>query len=141
MWLSMPDRTKTGHKYLERARSRVTRYDVRIEDGIVYLVADERISVGPAEDVVELVGSEVYEVEYDAEVAETYAWTDTDDDHVLRFDVVDTIESMDFPADFAAQVAQVEHQAGGEVISDRTEFFVDMMTSIWDSKGNLDAGG
>lgn len=119
----------------------MTRYDVRIEDGIVHLVGEERIPVGPADHVVELAGGEVYEVEYDEDVAETYAWTDTDDDHVLRFDVVDTIESMDFPADFAAQVAQVDHDAGGEEISARTEFFVDMMTSIWDSKGNLDIDG
>jgi len=119
----------------------VTRYDVRIEDGIVHLVGEERIPVGPVDHVEELAGGEVYEVEYDEEVAETYAWTDTDDDHVLRFDVVETIESMDFPTDFAAQVAQIDHDADGEGISARTEFFVDMMTSIWDSKGNLDAGG
>jgi len=46
---------------------------------------------------------------------------------------------MDFPAEFATQVAQVDHDADGEDVSARTEFFVDMMTSIWDSKGNLDA--
>lgn len=114
---------------------------MRIEDGIVHLIGDERIDVGSAADVVELAGGEVCEVEYDEDVANTDAWTDTDEDNVLRFDVVDTIESMDFPADFAAQVAQVAHDADAGKISSRTEFFVDMMTSIWDSKGNLDAGG
>lgn len=119
----------------------MTRYDVRVEDGTILLVGDDRISVGSPDSVVELAGGETYEVEYESEVAKTYAWTDTDDDHVLRFDVIDTVESMDFPAEFAAQVAQVDHDPDADGPSARTEFFVDMMTSIWDSKGNLDADG
>lgn len=115
------------------------RHDVKREDGRIWLEDDEWIEVGKVEDIVALAGGPTYTVEYDDAEA-TAAWLSLDDQQVLKFDVVETLVTMDFPAEFASTIAAVPIDEG-EKYPRRTEVFVDTMTSIWDAKGNPESEG
>lgn len=127
------------------------RYETAAIEGTLYLEApdgaeghpeadpDGWLEIGPLDAVVDAIGGETYELEYD-ERQRTVGWLDTDEDGVLSFDVRETLRSVDFDDEFVENVAGVpadETNADGE--SARAAVFADLVTTIWDSKGNLDA--
>jgi hypothetical protein len=115
------------------------RFESKIEDGTLYVEGTEGwIEVGTVEDVVELVGGETYALEYD-DYGQAADWLDTDEEGVLTFDVVETVEGLSFQEDFVEQLAAVSLDAEDEDgYPMRTSFYADMMTTIWDSKGDLE---
>ena len=115
------------------------RFESKIDDGTLYVESpDDWIEVGTVEDIVELVGGETYTIEYD-DYAQAVDWVDTDEEGRLSFDVVETIEEFSFQEEFIVQLADVDLDAEDEDgYPMRTSFYADMMTSIWDSKGNME---
>ena len=115
------------------------RFESKIEDGTLYVEGrDGWIEVGTVDNIVELVGGETYTIEYD-DYAQAVDWVDTDEEGRLTFDVVETVEGFSFQEDFVTQLADVDLDRKDEDgYPMRTSFYADMMTSIWDSKGNLD---
>lgn len=118
------------------------RFESKIDDGTLYVESPNGwIEVGAVDDIVDLVGGETYTIEY-GDYAQAVDWVDTDEEGRMSFDVVETIESFSFQEDFIAQLTDVgldtEDEDGYPM---RTSFYADMMTAIWDSKGNLDVSG
>ncbi|MFP8953511.1 hypothetical protein ACLI4Z_11125 [Natrialbaceae archaeon A-arb3/5] len=115
-------------------------YEPRIEDGTLYLDDEgHRLEVGPVDDIVELVGGETYTLEYDDRQSAA-AWLDTDDDNRITFDVRDVVGEMTHTSAF---VTNLENCPVDETTTEghpkRTALFVDLLTDIWDAKGNLEA--
>lgn len=113
-------------------------YETAVEDGIVYVDGVHgAIEVGPLDDVVDLVGGESYVVEYDASQAAVFEWIDTDSQQI-EFDVRETVASYSYQREFVEALAAVPLEEGDEA-SRRVEFYADVLTTIWDSKGDLES--
>ena len=118
------------------------RYETRFEDGTYAIEADDGwFDVGEVEDIHDLVGGETYTIEYDDQ-AQAAAWLRTDADGTITFDVCETLASMTFEQSFVEKVKGTPlDDTDEEGYPLRTVLFTDLMTEIWDSKGNLDEGG
>lgn len=160
------------------------RYETAVRDGVLYLEAPGGADGEPADDpegwleigsmdaIVELVGGETYELQYDERQRQA-GWLDTDEDGRITFDVRETIRTTTFDDEFVQNVAGVPDDettngdgdsatANGETTnrdgesattdetdedeaataddhSRRAAVFADLLTTIWDSKGNLEA--
>lgn len=114
------------------------RYAADDRDGVLFLETDDGwIEVGPLDDICELVGGETYMLEYD-ERQRSVSWLDTDDEGKLSFDVRETILEMDYNDDLVNNVADLDVDATDQDgYPMRASVFADLMTNIWDSKGNL----
>lgn len=117
----------------------MTRSESRVEDGVLAVQdGDGWLEVGEMDALVTLVGGETYEIEYDREQASAATWLDADDDHVVSFDVRETLADMSYPATFVETLREEDGESSGESPSPRATYFADVMTDVWDSKGNLD---
>ncbi|AEH38368.1 hypothetical protein [Halopiger xanaduensis] len=117
-----------------------TRYEAALENGTLYLEDDDaRIEIGPMDAVVELIGGETYTLEYDDRQSAA-AWLPTDDDNTITIDVRDSVLDWAYTEDFTTNVGNSPlEQTGDSGYPIRTEVFADMVTSIWDSKGHMEA--
>ncbi|SDR04658.1 hypothetical protein [Natronobacterium texcoconense] len=115
------------------------RYETKFDDGDFYLETDDGwLEVGAEATLLELLG-ETYALEYD-DRQQAVSWLETDEDGVLTFDVRETLSEQTFTEDFVAQIADCDPDATtDEGVPVRTAVFADMMRSIWDAKGNLEA--
>ena len=114
------------------------RYETRIEDGVLSVETNDGwVEIGAMDTLVELFGGETYAIEYD-ERERAVSWLDTDADGVLEIDVRETLGDLSFDTEF---VDHLERTTNGEETPDgypkRAAFFVDMLTDIWDAKGDL----
>lgn len=118
----------------------MTQYEARIDDGVCYLDGDEgRIEVGEIDTIVDLVGGETYTIEYDNKARQA-AWLNTDDDGTITFEVRDTIDGYAFGDEFVTNLVNVDPDETDEDGNPaRAAFFAEMLTRIWDSKGNLES--
>lgn len=135
-------------KLFSPARSQVgivKRYETDVRDGVLYLEAptdrtadgDEWLEIGELDDVVDLIGGEEYVLEY-TDRQSAVGWLDTDENGRLTFDVRETIQTTDFDDEFVDVVAGTpaeESTDGGH--PKRVATFADLLTSIWDAKGDL----
>lgn len=114
------------------------RYEGVVENGTLYLEdGDHRIEIGPMDAVVELIGGETYTLEYDDRQSAT-AWLATDEDNTITFDVRDELVDWAYTEDLVRNVDDSPLDRTGESGHPiRAEVFVDMVTTIWDSKGNV----
>lgn len=121
----------------------VQRYDTRLDDDGTFFVEgpDEWVEIGSMEEICELVGGETYSIEYD-DRERAAGWLETESDGRLTFDVRETLTGMTFDEEFVRTVsdAPLDAQDANES-SSRTFLFVELMTNIWDSKGNIDSEG
>ena len=114
------------------------RRETRIEDGVIALETNDGwLRIGTTEDVIALAGGRTYEIGYDD--ADLYDWLDTDDDGILRFDVVETIASMTHPPEFVESIGDAPlDKTDHAEYPERTVVFVDVLTEIWEQKGNVE---
>lgn len=117
-----------------------TRYDGVVENGTLYLEGDgTRIEVGPMDAVVDLIGGETYTLEYNDRQS-TVAWLSTDEDNTITFNVREELVDWAYTEELVTNVGESPlDQTGESGHPIRTEVFVDMVTSIWDAKGNMDS--
>lgn len=101
--------------------------------------ADDRwLEIGPMDAIVDLVGGETYELQYDRRQKQV-GWLDTDEDGTLSFDVRETVRTTTFDDEFVRNVAGVPADGTTEDGQpQRAAVFADLLTTIWDSKGNLE---
>ncbi|WP_222912942.1 hypothetical protein [Natrinema sp. SYSU A 869] len=116
------------------------RYEPRIADETLYLEREgNSLEVGSMEHIVELAGGETYTIEY-TDRQSAAAWLETDDENAITFDVREAVGDLPHTPDL---VTNLENCPLEETTDDgypkRTTLFVDLLTEIWDSKGNLDA--
>ncbi|MFC4990272.1 hypothetical protein [Saliphagus infecundisoli] len=113
------------------------RYETDVRNGVLYLETDDDwIEIGPMDDICELVGGETYTIEYD-ERQRQVSWLDTDDGE-LTFDVRETLADVDYDRDFVENITPIDgEKTDDEGYPMRASVFADLMTDIWDSKGNL----
>jgi hypothetical protein len=118
----------------------VQRYETRVDDGTLYVegTAADWLEVGSLDDIVALAGGETYTLEYD-DYGRAADWVATDDEGVLSFEVRETLADMSYQEDFvqALEGASLE-ETDEEGYPRRTALFTDLMTRIWDSKGNVE---
>lgn len=116
------------------------RYHTRIEGETVFIETEsEPLEIGDLGEVIELVGGEEYTITYEEDYAKAVDWLDLDEDESMSFDVIETIQSMDFPASFVRALKNRPLDSGGSSEpAERTVYFATVMQSIWDSKGSLD---
>lgn len=114
------------------------RYETDVRGGVLHVETDDGwLEVGPMDDVVELVGGETYTLQYD-ERQRQVGWLDTDEDGTLSFDVRETVAEMSYDDEFVGTIADVDADAtDDEGYPMRASVFADLMTTIWDSKGDL----
>lgn len=113
------------------------RYETRIEDGIVYLDGERgRLEVGPVQTVVDAVGSETYTIHYGTQAVSLYDWLD-DEGETLEIDVRETLSAYPLPAPVVHAIAGKPLE--GHPTPARTAYFADVLTRIWDGKGEADA--
>ncbi|OVE85212.1 hypothetical protein [Natronolimnobius baerhuensis] len=117
-----------------------TRYEGVVDNGTLYLVEDNhQIEIGQMDAVVDLIGGETYTLEYD-EKQSAAAWLSTDDDNTITLDVREELVDWVYTEDLIQNITDTSlEQTGDSGHPIRTEVFADMVTSIWDSKGNLEA--
>lgn len=117
------------------------RYETDVRGGVLYLEGEEGwLEVGSMDDVVELVGGETYAIQYD-ERQRTVSWLDVDEDGTLEFDVRDTVRGMSYDREFVDTIAGIDPDGtDDEGYPTRASVFADLMTTIWDSKGDLESG-
>lgn len=112
------------------------RHDTRIENGTLFVeVDDEDLEIGEMDAICELLG-ETYTVQY-GEDQRKMAWLDTDEDGTLTFDVRETLDDLDYNDAFVEKMAAEpidRTSADGHPV--RTEAFADLMSDLWDSKGD-----
>lgn len=115
------------------------RYEGVVENGTFYLEDDgERIEIGPMDAVVELIGGETYTLEYD-EKQSAAAWLATDEDNTITFDVREELVDWAYTEELVRNVDDSPLDRTGESGHPiRAEVFADMVTAIWDAKGNVD---
>lgn len=116
----------------------ITRYEAWVEDGALYLESDEGpLEIGAFDDVVDAVGTETYTVEYDDREA-AVSWLATDEDNTISFDVRETVLEIPYTSDFVKEIERCppEEEREHDQLS-RTELFADLITTIWDQKGNV----
>lgn len=95
------------------------------------------LEIGPMDEVVELVGGEEYVLEYD-ERQRQMGWLDTDAEGRLTFDVRETVRRLDFDDEFVRAVAGAPaDESTDEGYPKRAVTFADLLTTIWDAKGDL----
>lgn len=117
------------------------RYATKIENGTVYVETDDDwLTIGSTDALLDLVGGETYEIEYDPYVGKAFDWLDTDDEGLMTFDVLEVVESMSHRERFVQHLEDTPTDRGDEY-PQRMEFFAEMLTTIWDKKGVLDEGG
>jgi hypothetical protein len=114
------------------------RYETRIENGTFSIEGQSGwLQIGEMETICDLVGGETYTIEYD-DKAQTVGWLDTAADGTITFDVCETLAEMSYDEEFVGNLANIDRDATdeeGNLL--RAAVFADMMTEIWDSKGNL----
>ncbi|WP_090620714.1 hypothetical protein [Natrinema salaciae] len=115
------------------------RYEPRITNETLYLEHDHhRLEVGSMETVVELVGGETYTLEY-TDRQSAAAWLSTGDDNTVTFDVREVVGEMTHTRDFVTNLENCPiDETDADGVPKRTALFVDLLTDIWESKGNLD---
>jgi len=116
-----------------------TRRGAKVESGTLYLESeDDWIEIGSMDAVVELIGGEVYTLEY-TDRQSAADWLPTDEDNTLTIDVREELADWGYTDEFVGNVAGSPLDETGESGHPvRTEVFVDMVTAIWDAKGNLE---
>lgn len=127
-----------GIKSVESYHDCMDRYDTDVRDGVLFLEStDGWLEIGRLDDICELVGGETYTLEYD-ERQRQVDWLDTDDEGKLSFDVRETLAEMDFNDEFVGNIEPVDaDETDEDGYPLRASVFADMMTNIWDSKGDL----
>lgn len=116
----------------------MNRYETRITDGTFSIERQNGwLQIGEINTIIELTGGDTYTIEYD-EQAQTVSWLDTAADGTITFDVQETLEGMSYDEEFVSNLADVDLDATDvDGYPLRTAVFVDMMTEIWDTKGNM----
>ena len=114
------------------------RYETRIEDDVLSVETDDGwLEIGAMDTLVELFGGETYVIEYD-EREQAVSWLDTNADGTLQIDVRETLADLSFDAEFVNHLEQTTNdEETPEGYPKRAAFFVDMLTDIWDAKGDL----
>lgn len=124
-------------QYMEHNNAPDDRYETQIEDGIVYLEGERgRLEVGPLETIVDNVGGETYTIQYDAQEVSLYDWLD-EDSETLEIDVCETLSSYTLPTTVVHALAEIP--LAGQPTPTRPAYFADVVTRIWDNKGDIDA--
>ncbi|MDJ1433260.1 hypothetical protein [Halostagnicola sp. A-GB9-2] len=115
------------------------RYGARVVDGTLALEGEnDSLEIGPMAAVVDLIGGETYTIEYTARQG-AVSWLETDDDDTLTLDVRTELTDWAYTPEFVATLEDCSLEETGEHgYPIRTEVFVDLVTEIWDAKGNLD---
>ena len=115
------------------------RYDGVVENGTFYLQANgDQIEIGPVDGIIELMGGETYTLEYDNEQSSA-AWLSTDEDDTITFDVREELIDWAYTEELARNIRESPlKQTNESNYPIRTKVFVDIVTEIWDSKGNVD---
>ncbi len=107
------------------------RYDTNVRSDGTFAVEtpdDEWLPVGAFETIVDALGEE-YQIEYD-EDTRAIPWLATEDD-VLTIEVRPTLREISFDEEFVTLLADVPE-------AERSAVFVDMVRTIWDTRGDLD---
>lgn len=117
----------------------MTRYEPACEDGTLYLVADDRedrVEVGPVDDVVAAIGGDAYTIEYD-ERQRAQPWHDLDDGR-LEVDVRDAVTTLPHTPDLVDDLR--EHGMGTDQygIPARAVAFADRFVDILEQQGKTD---
>lgn len=116
------------------------RYGARVADGTLYLErGTHSLEIGQMAAIVELIGGETYTLEYTAQQG-AVSWLETDDDDTLTLDVREELIGWAYTPELVTNLEDCSlEKTGNHGYPLRTEVFVDLVTDIWDSKGNVDA--
>lgn len=116
------------------------RFHTRVDDGTLVLdTPDGWLTIGEMETIIDLVGGETYTIEYtDAEAS--VPWLDVEDDGQLTVDVRETLSDYSFDREFVQHVSDTPiDEMNSDDFPKRTTLFVDLVTTIWESKGTMNA--
>jgi hypothetical protein len=121
---------------MDHADAPDTQYETRIDEGVLSIEgARGRLEVGPVDRIVEEVGGETYTIQYDARSSSVYEWLD-DESQTLDIDVREALSSYPIPASVVRALGEIP--LDGTPDPTRTAYFADLVTSIWDAKGDMD---
>lgn len=114
------------------------RYETEIRNGVLYIEGNDGwLETGSMDVIFEIIGDDTYTIEYD-EQQRQMDWLNTDEEGKFTFDIHETIESMSYDSEFVANIASVDpNETDENGYPLRASVFADLMTSIWDSKGNV----
>ncbi|WP_225333523.1 hypothetical protein [Halomicrobium urmianum] len=118
----------------------MTRYEPACEDGTLVLVADDvddRLEVGPVDDVVDAVGGDTHAIEYDQKQRKQ-PWLDTDDG-TLEIDVRDAVTRLNHTPEFVSELREYDMGEDRYGLPTRTVKFADRFVDILEQQGRTDA--
>lgn len=112
----------------------MTRYEPECVDGTLVLVAgDDRVEVGPIEDIVAAVGGDTYRIEYD-EKQRTQPWLDTDDG-VLDIDVPEAVTELSHTEQLVSELRAYDTDTDKYGLPTRTVEFANEFVDILERQG------
>lgn len=113
------------------------RHEAHVEDDVLYLETEgEPMEIGPVDDLVDLLGGPEYVLEYD-EKQRKVSWLQTDDEGKIRLDTRSEMIDFPYPPDMVEALANTPLESiEGEDYTKRASLFADLLSNIWDSKGN-----
>lgn len=128
-----PSRLRNTRAMVER-----NRFSATVEGNILYLENDDnRVEIGSMDAIIGLMGGETYTLEYTSQQAGV-SWLSTDKDPAITLDVRQELVDWRYSEELVTNVEKSPLDEPGESgYSQRLEVFVDMVTAIWDSKGEL----
>jgi len=111
------------------------RYTPEVRDDTLFLVhEDEVVEVGTLTDIVDAVGGETYQIEYD-ERQQAQPWLDTDDG-MLEIDVRDSVTEMTHTPDFVSELKEFGMDSARYGMPTRTVEFADRFVDILEQQGS-----
>lgn len=115
-----------------------TWFEATLREGTLFLEDTETaIEVGSLDEVVELLGGEMYSIEYSDRQA-SVAWLSTDEDNTITFDVRECLLEIPYSEESVEQIASCPlGETGVTGFSKRIEHFTDLVTELWDTKGTV----
>jgi hypothetical protein len=109
-------------------------YEPERRDGSLYLVCeDDALEVGDVDEIINVIGGETYEIEYDEE-QRAQPWLDTEDG-VLEIDTRDAVTTMTHTPDFVSDLKEYDMSTDRYGVPTRTVQFAHGMIDILEQQG------
>lgn len=115
----------------------MTRYTPEIADETLFLAdEDDRVEIGPVDDIVDAVGGETYTIEYDQRQRKQ-PWLRTDEGE-LEIDVREAVTELSHDGETVSEIRTYDLETDRYGLPTRTVEFADTVVDILERQGSQD---
>lgn len=116
------------------------RHATKIEDETLYVENGDGdwLLIGTLGAIYDLAGGQQFDIQYDEYHAAYFDWVDADAEGVMTIDVRDALSDMTYPTTFVEKLEERGGEADDSGHPERAVYFVDVMTDVWEQRGEFD---